>query len=150
MTNIQPIPLKAALVINPKMLQFGETNALLQVSHEFIAGTLTLPIYLMPEQLLLLQTMLNQSTLLGHIQENSQNTLKVVNKQTQDKVSLTKNISFTKQEKLVLFALHKGLTYKQIAGVHFVSEHTVRSQVYGIYRKLSVHSRTEALNRVFG
>jgi DNA-binding NarL/FixJ family response regulator len=56
----------------------------------------------------------------------------------------------TKQEREVLRGLEKGLAYKEIAALHFVSEHTVRSQVRRIYEKLEVHTRTEALIKVFG
>jgi DNA-binding NarL/FixJ family response regulator len=53
----------------------------------------------------------------------------------------------TEQEKIVLDYLEQGLAYKQIAAARFVSEHTVRTQVRSIYRKLQVHNRTEALNK---
>jgi DNA-binding NarL/FixJ family response regulator len=150
MTNIQSIPLHASLVLSPKMLQFGETNALLQVSHEFIAGTLTLPLNLMPEQLQLLQILLNQSSATPTTFGDIGLMLQMAQIQTPEKKFLAKPIKFTKQEKLVLAGLHKGFSYKKIATIHFVSENTVRSQVYSIYRKLGVHSRTEALNMVFG
>jgi DNA-binding NarL/FixJ family response regulator len=150
MTNIQPMPLNASLVISPKMLQFGETNALLQVSHEFIAGTLTLPLNLMPEQLQLLQVMLNQSSAMPTTFGNIGLKLQMTQLQTPPKTPLVKNVKFTNQEKLVLVGLRKGFSYKKIAANHFVSENTVRSQVHGIYQKLGVHSRTEALNKVFG
>jgi DNA-binding NarL/FixJ family response regulator len=56
----------------------------------------------------------------------------------------------TTQEHEVLKGLDKGWSYREIAAQRFVSEHTVRSQVRSIYEKLEVHSRTEALNKVFG
>ncbi len=56
----------------------------------------------------------------------------------------------TKQEREVLKGLDKGLAYKEIAAQHYVSEHTVRSQVRSIYEKLEVHTRTEALNKFHG
>jgi DNA-binding NarL/FixJ family response regulator len=56
----------------------------------------------------------------------------------------------TKQEQEVLKGLDKGLAYKEIAALYFVSEHTVRSQVRSIYQKLEVHTRTEALNKLHG
>jgi DNA-binding NarL/FixJ family response regulator len=52
------------------------------------------------------------------------------------------------QEWEVLKGLDKGMAYKEIASVRFVSEHTVRSQVRSIYEKLHVHTRTEALNKL--
>lgn len=51
----------------------------------------------------------------------------------------------TGQEWKVLFGLDKGLSYKAIAAEHNVSIDTIRSQVRSIYRKLQVHTRTEAL-----
>jgi len=56
----------------------------------------------------------------------------------------------TKQEREVLKGLDKGLSYKEISQLHFVSEHTIRSQVRSIYEKLEVHTRTEALNKLHG
>jgi len=53
----------------------------------------------------------------------------------------------TEQETKVLDALDKGLSYKAIADKYFVSIHTIRSQVRSIYRKLQVHTRTEALRK---
>jgi DNA-binding NarL/FixJ family response regulator len=58
--------------------------------------------------------------------------------------------SLTEREWEVLRALDKGLAYKQIAAEHFVSLHTVRTQVRTIYRKLQVNTRTEALNKLHG
>jgi DNA-binding NarL/FixJ family response regulator len=55
----------------------------------------------------------------------------------------------TKKEQSVLTGLEKGWTYSEIAAHHSVSTHTVRSQVRNIYIKLEVHTRTEALIKVF-
>lgn len=49
----------------------------------------------------------------------------------------------------ILQQLAKGLRYKEIADQLFISTDTVRSHVRRIYEKLQVHSRTEALNKVF-
>ena len=49
----------------------------------------------------------------------------------------------------LLLLLDKGLRYKEIAGqLNFTTE-TVRSYIRDIYVQLQVHSRTEALNRIF-
>ncbi len=56
----------------------------------------------------------------------------------------------TTQERLVLESLAKGLRYKEIAAKHFVELTTIKSQVSSIFRKLEVHSRTEAVNKVYG
>lgn len=49
----------------------------------------------------------------------------------------------------ILEALSKGYRYKEIADKLFISIDTVRSHIRNIYEKLQVHSRTEALNKVF-
>jgi DNA-binding NarL/FixJ family response regulator len=53
-------------------------------------------------------------------------------------------------EQEVLECLDKGWAYKEIAAHRYVSEHTIRTQVRSIYKKLQVHSRTEALNKLHG
>lgn len=54
------------------------------------------------------------------------------------------------RETEVLAALAQGLPYKQIAAKLELSEHTVRIHIRGIYRKLSVNSRTEAVVKYLG
>ena len=54
----------------------------------------------------------------------------------------------TKQEWEVLSGLEKGLTYKEIAALKFVSTHTVRAQIRSIYEKLQVHSKVEAIKLI--
>jgi DNA-binding NarL/FixJ family response regulator len=49
----------------------------------------------------------------------------------------------------ILESLSKGYRYKEIADKLFISIDTVRSHIRKIYEKLQVHSRTEALNKVF-
>jgi DNA-binding NarL/FixJ family response regulator len=55
----------------------------------------------------------------------------------------------TAQEIEVLQALDKGYAYKQIAHQMGLSENTIKTHVRHIYEKLQVHSRTEALNKIF-
>jgi DNA-binding NarL/FixJ family response regulator len=55
------------------------------------------------------------------------------------------NIGLTARETEILDALVKGLTYKKIAQRHFIAVDTVRSHIRGIYDKLNVHSRSEAI-----
>ncbi len=55
----------------------------------------------------------------------------------------------TEQERTVLRGLEEGLSYKEIAASKFVSENTIRSQVRSIYEKLHVHTRIEALRKVY-
>jgi LuxR family transcriptional regulator, maltose regulon positive regulatory protein len=51
------------------------------------------------------------------------------------------------RELAVLRLLAAGRTNKEIAGELFVAEGTVKAHVAGIYRKLGVHSRAEAVSR---
>lgn len=51
----------------------------------------------------------------------------------------------TAREKDVLRYVAKGFTYSEIAGILFISVHTVTSHVKHIYKKLSVGSRGEAV-----
>jgi DNA-binding NarL/FixJ family response regulator len=54
-------------------------------------------------------------------------------------------IVFHKRETEVLQGLVEGLTYKMIGAKHFISVDTVRTYIRGIYEKLQVHSRSEAI-----
>jgi DNA-binding NarL/FixJ family response regulator len=56
----------------------------------------------------------------------------------------------TKREKEMLGMLAKGLRYKEIADILFISPTTVRTHIYNIYQKLHVQSRMEAVNKIFG
>src|SRR5437773_1562721 len=62
-------------------------------------------------------------------------------------VALTEQL--TKREWEILQLLDKGFRYKEIADQLSISIKTVRSTVRDIYRKLEVHSRTDALNKIF-
>lgn len=53
--------------------------------------------------------------------------------------------TLTPREIELLESLAKGLTLKEVAAVHGISPHTVGDHVKAIYKKLSVHSRGEAL-----
>ena len=54
------------------------------------------------------------------------------------------------REKEILEHLSRGLMYKEIAGVLFISPETVRKHVYHIYVKLHVSNRVSAVNKFFG
>ena len=56
----------------------------------------------------------------------------------------------SKREKEILESLSKGLLYKEIADLLFISPQTVRKHVYHIYEKLHVGNRIEAVNKFFG
>lgn len=51
----------------------------------------------------------------------------------------------TAREQEVLRLFSRGLSYREAAAVLKISTHTVRDYVKAIYRKLSVHSRSEAI-----
>ncbi len=57
--------------------------------------------------------------------------------------------TLTEREKEILQHLSKGYQYKEIAGRMFLSIETIRTYIRNIYEKLQVHTRTEALNKVF-
>ncbi len=57
--------------------------------------------------------------------------------------------SLTQREQEILTFLSKGFQYKEIADKLFLSVETIRTYVRNIYDKLQVHSRTEAVNKVF-
>ncbi|MES1214833.1 MAG: response regulator transcription factor [Bacteroidota bacterium] len=54
------------------------------------------------------------------------------------------------REKEILEHLSKGLMYKEIAAVLFISQETVRKHVYHIYEKLHVTNRIAAVNKYYG
>jgi len=55
----------------------------------------------------------------------------------------------TQREKEILQYLSKGYQYKEIANKLFLSVETIRTYIRHVYEKLQVHTRTEALNKVF-
>lgn len=55
----------------------------------------------------------------------------------------------TLREREVLDALANGLMYKQIASKLVISVGTVQNHVRHIYEKLQVHSRTEAVKKIY-
>jgi RNA polymerase sigma factor (sigma-70 family) len=57
--------------------------------------------------------------------------------------------SLTPREHELVQLLAEGYRYKEIADKLCLSIETVRTYIRGIYSKLQVHSRTEALNRLY-
>lgn len=55
----------------------------------------------------------------------------------------------SKREREILDLLAAGFRYKEIADKLFLSIETVRSYIRDIYSKLHVHSRTDAINKLF-
>lgn len=62
---------------------------------------------------------------------------------------VTQTTSLTARETEVLTHLCKGKSYKMIADSLFISEETVRRHIKNIYRKLEVHSKSEAVAKAF-
>jgi len=62
---------------------------------------------------------------------------------------ITQQTSLTNRETEVLTHLCKGKSYKMIADDLFISEETVRRHIKNIYRKLEVHSKSEAVAKAF-
>lgn len=52
----------------------------------------------------------------------------------------------TNREMEIISLLSAGSSNQQIADKLFVSEHTVKSHLYNIFRKINVHNRIQALN----
>ncbi|RTL59010.1 MAG: response regulator transcription factor [Sphingobacteriales bacterium] len=56
----------------------------------------------------------------------------------------------SKREKEILEMIAKGMTYKEISELLFITQETVRKHVYHIYDKLHVNNRVEAVNKFYG
>jgi len=67
-------------------------------------------------------------------------------KQQQKHLELTE-LNLTSKEKEILILLIKGNSYKEIAGMIFISVETLDSHIKNIYRKVNVHSRAELAAR---
>ena len=55
------------------------------------------------------------------------------------------NELLTDREKQILDKLCKGATNNDIANALFISEHTVRTHIYNIFKKIKVKNRTQAM-----
>ena len=53
--------------------------------------------------------------------------------------------ALTPREKEILFSLVDGLSYKKIGDKYFISISTIRTHISSIYRKLHVHSKSQAV-----
>jgi DNA-binding NarL/FixJ family response regulator len=60
-------------------------------------------------------------------------------------VYLKQTISLTEREKEILRSLVEGMSYKMIAATCFISIDTVNGHIKNIYKKLQVHSKSEAV-----
>ncbi len=70
--------------------------------------------------------------------------------QPKPKRNLAEEFQLSKREIEILEHLSKGNTYEQIADNLFISYGTVRKHVENCYRKLRVHSKLEAINKIRG
>ena len=61
------------------------------------------------------------------------------------KTSPSQSFNLSDREKEILTCLVKGMRYKRIAEVCFISVDTVRGHIRSIYEKLHVHSKSEAV-----
>lgn len=68
--------------------------------------------------------------------------------QRRKNLALVENLS--KREQEVLHLLAEGYRYKEIADQLHLGVDTVRTYIRNIYSVLQVHSRTDAINKVFG
>ena len=66
-------------------------------------------------------------------------------RQTQGKISEEKEAVLSSREIEVLTSLSDGNNYQEIAGRLFIAVDTVRHHIKNIYRKLHVHSQSEAV-----
>lgn len=68
-------------------------------------------------------------------------------KMVKDKPAFSQKESFdlSVREKEILFCLVKGMSYKMVAHTCFISIETVNVHIKNIYRKLQVHSKSEAV-----
>ncbi|MBI5729777.1 MAG: response regulator transcription factor [Ignavibacteriales bacterium] len=66
-------------------------------------------------------------------------------RQTQGKISEEKETELSTREIEVLTSLSDGNNYQEIAGRLFIAVDTVRHHIKNIYRKLHVHSQSEAV-----
>jgi DNA-binding NarL/FixJ family response regulator len=73
----------------------------------------------------------------------------VVNSFPKSKANSDLLSQMSKREQEILNLLAAGYRYKEIADKLFLSVETVRTHIRNIYSHLQVHSRTEAINKVF-
>ena len=72
-----------------------------------------------------------------------------VNTVPRKKTNTTLLGSLTPRERDMLDLLAEGYRYKEIADKLDLSIETVRTYIRSVYTKLQVHSRTEALNKLY-
>jgi len=71
---------------------------------------------------------------------------KVLKMFKKNSTSTTKEeVDLTEREKEILKSLIEGMSYKMIAATYFISIDTVSGHIKNIYKKLQVHSKSEAV-----
>ncbi len=80
-----------------------------------------------------------------HIIRNLQGTPASPAQNPEPEATLPAGLSLTPREEEILWGIAKGLTYKELAQQLGISAQTVPSHIKNIYRKLQVHSRSEAI-----
>lgn len=68
------------------------------------------------------------------------------NRNKSSPVTLNAENTLTPREQEILEGLVDGLSYKMIAARFFISADTVKNHIQGIYKKLHVHSKGEAIS----
>ncbi|TAE33406.1 MAG: DNA-binding response regulator [Candidatus Kapaibacterium sp.] len=58
--------------------------------------------------------------------------------------------NLTNREQEILHLLVKGYRYKEIADKIFLSPETIRKHIHNIYKKMEVHTRIDAINKLQG
>lgn len=101
-----------------------------------------------------------QSDILKHVQEGikqvitsgyyftQHQSLQLLHHQTISTIPDTVINMLTHRERQILDKLRGGATNNDIAHILFISEHTVRTHIYNIFKKIKVKNRTQAVSLV--
>jgi DNA-binding NarL/FixJ family response regulator len=81
-----------------------------------------------------------------HISERLQPVASRENDSARNETEESLATGLTPREQEILEALVDGLSYKMIAAKHYISTDTVKNHIQGIYRKLHVNSKGEAIS----
>ena len=87
------------------------------------------------------------SSLTGEVARSVLDVVRRYGAQEEEKKAKPQKLGLTPREQDVLRSLSHGHAYQEVADDLGVSIHTVRDHIRNIYRKLQVHSATEAVSR---
>ena len=87
------------------------------------------------------------SSLTGEVARSVLDVVRRYGSQEEEKKAKPQKLGLTPREQDVLRSLSHGHAYQEVADDLGVSIHTVRDHIRNIYRKLQVHSATEAVSR---